>query len=220
MRPDQRQQQPRVAVRTAASPVNPFSVSLAAGCAALAAAGAVPRKDVAFSVAWPLYVFAINTWRFSQNASHRGRPSPRLVSDGWVPKYAALAGLLAILIPGAVCIYAAATGAVGGGGAPAAAVLQALGPHLFLTAAQVVCESLTSGPSTAMLPRMLVPIGFNTYRLWALWDWCRAAAGPPRLGPWHLALAAANLALWSFNLFGFLLLRMVPLYLDPQKCQV
>lgn len=30
-------------------------------------------------------------------------------------------------------------------------------------------------------------------------------------------MAAANLLLWCFNLFGFLLLVMLPQYLDPAK---
>jgi hypothetical protein len=98
-------------------------------------------------------------------------------------------------------------------------VLAALGPHLFLTAAQVVCEFFTGSGTTATLPRMLVPIGFNTFRMWTLWTWCGAVAASG-LGPWHMALAVINLGFWAYNLFIFLLLKMLPAYLDTKKCAV
>lgn len=207
--PPQREVRARAASAQARRPLNPFSITLAAGCAALAASGAVPPHDVTFSLAWPAYLAAVNAWRFDSNSALTDAPPHPLVPGPWVPKYAAAAALLALLIPAAVCILNRGS----------AAVLAAVGPHLYLTAAQVVCEFFLSGPATAMLPRMLVPLGFNTYRMWTLVAWCGAVLSQGR-GPWHLALAVSNLAFWSFNLFVFLLLKMLPLYLDPRKCAV
>jgi len=53
-------------------PINPASVSLAAGCISLIAAGAVPAHDVAFSIIWPVYIAAINKFRFNRCGSQGG----------------------------------------------------------------------------------------------------------------------------------------------------
>ena len=42
----------------------------------------------------------------------------------------------------------------------------------------------------------------------------------PDSGPWYVAalfLSVINLVLWSYNLFVFLLLRVLPLYFDKNK---
>eukprot|EP00878_Enallax_costatus_P028035 GHUV01030236.1.p2 GENE.GHUV01030236.1~~GHUV01030236.1.p2 ORF type:complete len:142 (-),score=27.49 GHUV01030236.1:1117-1542(-) len=135
--------------------VNPFSLSLIAGCSTLAALGGVPAHDISFSLAWP-------------------------------------SGSL---------------------------VLRALGPHLYLIAAQVVCEFFSNNKHVARLPLMLVPIGFNTYRMWTLIAWCKAVVAAD-MGSFHVCLAFGNLLFWAFNLFVFLLLKMVPLYLNPEKAAV
>jgi hypothetical protein len=197
-------------------------------------AGAVPLHDIAFSLAWPAYLAAANALRFSSNASHKDQPPSALFPAAWVKYYAGAAAVLALLLPAVVCIHAAFTGAssssssssfVGllalGQCAASSPVLCILGPHLYLTAMQVLCEALSSssvtGNSTALLPQLLVPIGFNTYRMWVLVRWCAAAVGAG-LGPWHVGLAVLNLGFWAYNLFVFLLLKVVPYYLDPQRC--
>ena len=74
--------------------------------------------------------------------------------------------------------------------------------------------------------RILVPIGFNTYRLHALLNWVHMTSmiGPEFHGSEHqawfyaaFALSVINLALWSYNLFVFLLLRVLPIYFDKIK---
>lgn len=192
------------------SAVNPFSMTLAAGCGLLAASGAVTAPDITFSLAWPVYIAAINRFRFSSNRSMAGKPSRTLVPENWIKYYAAFAGLIALLIPAVLCTV----GALHDGKESQIVII--LGPHLYLTAAQVVCEFFSSGSNVAMLPRMLVPIGFNTYRMWTLCIWCNGAAAAG-LGPSHMLLAYGNLAFWAYNLFVFLLLKMVPLYLNPEK---
>ena len=68
-----------------------------------------------------------------------------------------------------------------------------------------------------------VPIGFNAYRLKPLCRWAYLAS---MISPeadhqaWYytaFALSIINLALWSYNLFVFLLLRVLPLYFDKNK---
>ena len=67
----------------------------------------------------------------------------------------------------------------------------------------------------------MVPIGFNAYRLQALSVWALAASNDylQSSGAWQIfgsALALLNLLLWTYNLFGFLLLRVLPVYFDKQ----
>jgi hypothetical protein len=184
-------------------------VVLSAGCTLLLFSTVVPAHDVAFSFVWPAYIFAVNKLRFSGNATHIMKPSSPLVAEAWVRKYAAAAGVLALLLPALVCLLHRND----------AAVLALIGPHLYLTTAQVLCESFSSSSSMAMLPRMLVPIGFNTFRLWTLWTWCtQAYTGQAPM--WHVCLAVANLLFWTYNLFVFLLLNMLPRYLDAAACAV
>lgn len=196
--------------------INPFSINLLAGCIVLASLGAIPAHDVVFSLAWPAYIAAINCLRFDNNRSQAGKGSPGLVSEDWVKQYAGVGGVLAILVPGALCVVAAASDWSRG---KTSVVLRTLGPHLYLIAAQVICESFSSNAHVAMLPRMLVPIGFNTYRMWTLVAWCRVAVAA-KMGPLHVGLAVSNVLFWAFNLFVFLLLKMVPQYLDPAKTAV
>ena len=71
--------------------------------------------------------------------------------------------------------------------------------------------------------RILVPIGFNAYRLKPLCRWVYLASMiSPEAGhqAWYyaaFALSIINLAMWSYNLFVFLLLRVLPLYFDKIK---
>lgn len=95
-----------------------------------------------------------------------------------------------------------------------AQVNKMLAPHLFLVMSQIFMEYVSVVFNMAMLVRILVPIGFNAYRLWVLAEWCSKAS---EFGVGHMALAYSNLAFWTFNLFGFLLLYMLPLYLDKEQ---
>jgi hypothetical protein len=123
----------------------------------------------------------------------------------WVKSYANAAGLLAVLIPAVLmCLPNQEP-----------AVRAMLAPHLFLITAQIIAEFVSSRRNWAILARMLIPIGFNTFRLWTLAEWVAQA---PAHGAGHAVLAWANSLFWSYNLFSFLLLKMVPLYLDPSRC--
>jgi hypothetical protein len=158
-----------------------------------------------------------------------------------VKYYAGAAAILALLLPGLICVHAAINAKFASSSSSSRVSLSAcddtdiigcvnnsqvliiLGPHLYLTAMQVLCEFLSSssvtGNRTALLPRLLVPIGFNTYRMRVLVRWCVAAVAAG-LGPWQVGLAFLNLGFWAYNLFVFLLLKVVPYYLDPQRCAI
>merc|ERR1712176_179958 len=95
----------------------------------------------------------------------------------------------------------------------------AIASVLSLLFAQITGECLTDSFHDVL--RMLVPIGFNTYRLGQLMNWvkCSFLLNNSNFGWWkttNQALAVINLAFWTYNLFGFLLLRVLPLYFDKE----
>ena len=113
----------------------------------------------------------------------------------------------------------------------ATTTIVSIAPPIFLLVVQLLCEAATSYNSTwAALPRLLVPIGFNTYRLLPLFTWVavswQQASAIQGAGVFHsysllcAALAATNLVMWTFNLFYFLMLIAVPSYLDKQRFAV
>lgn len=135
--------------------INPLSVTFVAGSTMLVGTASIPNQDLIFSVAWPAYLLAMNTWRFKSNAALQNKPPGPLVAENWVRLYAAGAAVLAILLPAVLCLL----------NFRETTVLRLVAPHLYLTMVQVLCEYCTRGNHVAMLPRMLVPIGFNTYRM-------------------------------------------------------
>jgi len=89
-------------------------------------------------------------------------------------------------------------------------------------------ESLTTGPRFYSLTQLMVPIGFNTYRLFSLNTWVRTAwtmvVMNNNMGTtmriWNLlglGLAVANAVIWTYNLFAFLLLRTLPQYINRHE---
>ena len=72
----------------------------------------------------------------------------------------------------------------------------------FLLCCQAVTEA-TSRRLLAPLPlRIFIPVAYNAVRLAPLWNWALASTS---LGPAGRALAIANYAYWTINLFAFLL---------------
>lgn len=187
----------------------------------------VPRFDVAFAVGYPLYLAVANRLRFNRNAPAIDAKRNVLYSlireerGPWFKKYIMFFGPIGIFIPTAIQFVAPRS------------VADAAAPHLFLTLCQVVTETLHRGGGSYALIRLLVPIGFNAYRIRSLWIWTATAAAGfigatdsnalYPLSPsvlWaaaSLILASVNLVAWTYNLFVFLLLRVVPQYLDRSE---
>jgi len=175
----------------------------------------LPAADVAFAVGYPAYLLLANRLRFDGGRldyDSMGSSSFKpLLRDGrgpWFKRYVFAYALAGLLLP-LPFTFAAPP-----------AVAAAAAPHLFLTACQCAFESLTSHARFSALLRLAVPIGFNAYRLSALRVWTSNALLAARSGggawAWSaLALALANSAVWTYNLFVFLLLRVAPQYLDP-----
>ena len=199
--------------------------------AAVAAGRGVGGGDIGFSVAFPVYIFAANRARFRCNAACASKPLRNLLlsRDGdWFKWYVRAFGIAGLVLP----LFTVALGPP--------PVARAAAPHLYLTMVQCACEAMTRSTRFAALPRLLVPIGFNAFRLGALRVWISAALALARAATcsgasmgkhsavvggvattlwakWGVALAALNVGMWSYNLFGFLLLKAAPQYLDERE---
>ncbi|CAK9310795.1 unnamed protein product [Citrullus colocynthis] len=95
--------------------------------------------------------------------------------------------------------------------------IKAASPHVFLLASQVFMEGVAGKDRFSTPIRVFVPVFYNSRRIFTLAEWLRDEfakeekeySGSMRRLLVGRALAVANMALWSFNLFGFLL----PVYL-------
>ncbi|GAV79312.1 hypothetical protein CFOL_v3_22777 [Cephalotus follicularis] len=95
--------------------------------------------------------------------------------------------------------------------------IKAAAPHVFLLASQVFMEGVAYSDRFSIPIRVFVPVFYNTMRIFTLMEWLRNEiskveeeyGGSTRRLYVGRALAVANMAFWSFNLFGFLL----PVYL-------
>ncbi|KAJ7974167.1 Transmembrane protein [Quillaja saponaria] len=95
--------------------------------------------------------------------------------------------------------------------------IKAAAPHVFLLASQVFMDGVALSYRFSTPIQVLVPLFYNSRRLLTLMDWLMAEiakvdeehSGSIRRLYIGRGLALANMAFWSFNLFGFIL----PVYL-------
>lgn len=96
--------------------------------------------------------------------------------------------------------------------------IKAAVPHVFLLSSQVFMEGFAFSNRFSIPIRVFVPVFYNAMRILTIMDWLKAEIfkeneGFGRGSEWRLyvgrGLGVANMAFWSFNLFGFLL----PIYL-------
>lgn len=190
-----------------------FLIALSVGLTRL-----IPRTDVAFSIAFPLYLMCANRFRFNRNGEKERVPLLREGRGPWFKNYLMFFGSIGLLLPLMVCFVTPST------------IADAAAPHLYLTACQVTMEALSNSSSFHALPRLLTPIGFNAFRLRTLWVWVKQAyatatssgSSVPNqyVSAFAFSLAVVNLIAWTYNLFGFLLLRAAPQYLDTDSFPV
>jgi hypothetical protein len=203
---------------SATSPIFPAITAL------LAVARPIPFSDRFFSIVYPLYLCLANRYRFNRNAPSvaAGKKELPLLREGsgpWFFNYVKAFGLVGILLPLLVQFIAPRS------------IAEAAAPHLYLTLCQCSMEGLSRGPRFYALTRLMIPIGFNAYRIGSLWMWLLTAwkssvaakhtfPGGSRIVTWEamgLTLAFFNMVMWTYNLFVFLMLRTVPQYLDRNK---
>jgi hypothetical protein len=193
-----------------------LGVNLLGGCMYITMGlGAVPARDL-----WALLGAFLYGSVFSIAVAPPARPVPStpispvrpLAGYGIMRLQAvvllSLAAVLSIAVPWAWIIA----------GRLSRGQVEMLAPHLFVFMAQVIFELACYRPTVSLLVRMSVPVLFTAYRLRVLLEWLAKADEVlrmpeiPRNAFAVRYLALANLAFWSFVLFYFLLLKVVPRY--------
>jgi len=193
----------------------------------------VPAVDVLFSFGYAAYLLLVNRFRFDSNrlAQIQGRRRPnhdttvpnnldmQLIPDSeepWFARYMVFYATIGLILPLGTIVM----------GPRNMAVLCA--PHLFVLCMQIIMEGLlVMNENCHDLVRILVPIGYSAYRERSLMVWCTEAfvatesaaemIQEPWWYWWGLVLSVFNLVAWTYNLFGFLLLRMTPNFIDRQR---
>ncbi|KAJ4952257.1 hypothetical protein NE237_029089 [Protea cynaroides] len=173
------------------------------------ASGMVSIEDVAFTIFSLVYVFFLSKVAFPLLGSS---PDPPVFgqSNKILSIYVSFAAWIGLFLPIVYIFEGILKGDKEG--------IKAAVPHVFLLSSQVFMEGLTFNAGFSIPIRAFVPISYNSKRIFTIVDWLRAEIG--KANNVHqggltvrvyfgIALAVANLLLWCFNLFGFLL----PVYL-------
>ena len=191
----------------------------------------IPIGDLTFCVLFPIYLFLANHFRFDQNRlahetnqAHRGL---QFEYDGvnsdktesFIARYIGAFALAGVVGPLALSGYIYRTQT----DSSSFLVVTAMSPHLVLLLVQIVMEHTGKLLQWHAYVQCLNPIGFSIYREFALFAWLTMAWEHWRENPdkvetrLGLLLAAVNTVMWTYNCFIFLLLRMMPIYLDDTK---
>lgn len=173
----------------------------------LMASGLVPLRDMLFAgfasvyfVLFAMYVYPCPT-----------QPQPRTLFPNrrLLRRYVAFAGLISVPMAMAYILGSYIKGDQ--------VAMNAATPHLFLIVCQVLSEIIVVSLLTSVsLPvRMMVPVFYNTRRLFSIATWLEIEfARTTDDRGWLFfgrGLAVVNMAVWAFNLFCFLLPVYLPL---------
>lgn len=178
--------------------------------------GNVPLTDIAFSVAFPMYLAFLNRFRFNLNKADDTKVPEPLLRQGrgeWYSNFVTAFGVLSTLLPSIYCFAV-----------PNAMAKPAIA-YTYLSLTQHIWETLCRSPKVYVLIRLLIPLSFSTFRLLAVSKWVKTAISAydmnvrASLGS-HIghmagiALGGINAIMLSYSLFGMLIPRILPQYLD------
>ncbi|XP_010482604.1 PREDICTED: uncharacterized protein LOC104761252 [Camelina sativa] len=176
----------------------------------LSASGLVTIQDFIFTILTLIYFFFLSKLIFPPH-NNPSRDAPLTSSANKIFRvYVTSAGIVGLLIP--ICYIFEGMFEDDKSGVSAAA------PHVFLLASQVFMEGLAASFGFSAPARILVPIVYNARRVLTLVEWIfsefsREYVNGTTVSPRRMyagkVLAAVNLGIWSFNLFGVL----IPVYL-------
>lgn len=172
------------------------------------ASGLVSPEDFAFVLFSLLYMYLISKVAFP--CVRQSPDEPVFDRNGKILRLYILAGaVIGLFLPIAYIFEGIFEGDKEG--------IKAAAPHVFLLASQVFAEGLVASGRFSIPVRVFVPVFFNSRRIFTIVEWLTTEigkaeeeyGGSARRVYVGRALAVANMAFWSFNLFGFLL----PVYL-------
>ncbi|XP_043720089.1 uncharacterized protein LOC122667747 [Telopea speciosissima] len=174
------------------------------------ASGIVSFKDVAFTLFSLVYVFFLSKVAFP---ILNPATDPRVFgkNNKFLKLYVPFTALIGLILPIGYIIHGIFEGDKEG--------IKAAAPHIFLLCSQVFMEGLTFNAGFSIPIFAFVPVFYNSRRIFTIVDWLRAEMGKTVNGElvgsairvyFGRGVAVANLLLWSFNLFGFLLPVFLP----------
>ncbi|KAL3755745.1 hypothetical protein ACJRO7_002748 [Eucalyptus globulus] len=176
----------------------------------LAASGLVYYQDLAFVVLSLVYIHVLSVVAFPSLGPAR-EPTVFDTRNRVFRLYASFTAVVGLFLPIAYIFEGIYEGDKEG--------IAAAAPHLFLLASQVFMEGVAvyGGFSTPI--RVFVPVSYSAKRIFTLMEWLESEFRREGHGGGGWAarrvyagriLAAANMALWCFNLFAFLLPVYMP----------
>ncbi|XP_050385432.1 uncharacterized protein LOC126801970 [Argentina anserina] len=174
----------------------------------LSASGMVSPQDLAFVLFSVAYMYFISKVAFPIQSSIKD-PTVFSPQNKILRLYVLVGAIIGLLLPIAYIFEGIFEGDKQG--------ISAASPHVFLLASQVFMEGLAFSDQFSTPIRVFVPVFYNSRRIFTIVEWLSSEfsknyedyGGSAKRLYLGRALAIANMAFWSFNLFGFLL----PVYL-------
>ncbi|RZC57014.1 hypothetical protein C5167_004317 [Papaver somniferum] len=177
----------------------------------LSATGMVSIQDIAFVVSSIFYMLFLSKFAFPLSPpSTENTPIFSPAKNKILAVYVSVGALIGLLLPIVYIFHGIYEGDKEG--------IKAAVPHVFLLSSQVFMEGFAFSNRFSIPIRVFVPVFYNAMRILTIMDWLKAEIFKENEGfgkgsEWRLyvgrGLGVANMAFWSFNLFGFLL----PIYL-------
>ncbi|CAL9008709.1 unnamed protein product [Prunus brigantina] len=174
----------------------------------LSASVMVSPGDFAFVLFSFIYIYFLSKFAFPTLPSSKD-PQAFNPQNKFLRLYALLGVIIGLVLPIAYIFEGIIEGDKQG--------IKAATPHVFLLASQVFMDGVVFSDRFSTPIRVFVPVFYNSKRIFTLVEWLKnefskeevygASARRLYLGR---MLAVANLAFWSSNLFGFLLLVHLP----------
>ncbi|KAL6127144.1 hypothetical protein ACLB2K_075187 [Fragaria x ananassa] len=174
----------------------------------LSASGMVSPQDLAFVLFSIAYMYFISKVAFPVQSSIKD-PAVFSPQNKILRLYVLLGAIIGLVLPIAYIFEGIFESDKQG--------ISAASPHVFLLASQVFMEGLAFSDQFSTPIRVFVPVFYNSRRIFTIVEWLTSEfskdyaeyGGSAKRLYLGRALAIANMAFWSFNLFGFLL----PVYL-------
>jgi signal transduction histidine kinase len=188
-----------------------IELQLMAFIVVFSASGLVPLIDILFPVVISIYAVVIGKLVFPR---YKNAELSVFKGNRVFQAYVIFGTLVGLFLPLAYVL--------GGFARNDQEAVRAATPHLFLLSCQVLSENLVSGLQIFSLPvRALMPLMYNTRRLFALVDWTeemwitRHLSAHPTMNEeawlrFGQGLAAVNTIYYTINLFGFLIPMFLP----------
>ncbi|KAL0304283.1 UNVERIFIED_CONTAM: hypothetical protein Sradi_6296400 [Sesamum radiatum] len=193
---------------TRRSSLNFHHLNALAVAVVLTASGLVSAEDFAFVIFSIIYMYFISKVAFPPTSPH-SEPPVFGENNRILGLYVFVAAVFALFLPVAYIIEGIFEGDKEG--------IYAAAPHLFLLCSQVFMEGISFLGNFSLPIRVFVPVFYNSKRIFTIVEWVRSemsrggeyggSAGRLYAGR---ALAVANMGIWCFNLFGFLLPVFLP----------